>query len=234
MLGCSNHTQTPNFSTNAVVTQLKPITTEIGLGADQRPLIWTAASHIKEQRLAEAGTALDQALTAFRKQMIDPDAIYVSVATKDELETYKKEIKISGNTIWVDASFGQALHLKAFIESASKRYETAQRFLDEEIKYAPTEAAPHVERGYILNQQKQPKAALEAYALALDRSRKYVSSAGAEAAALRGIGVVLIDLNELDRAEQYLQDSLTIEPKNQVAEHELAYIQQLRVVQSTR
>jgi tetratricopeptide (TPR) repeat protein len=234
VLGCTSPASTPKVAKNTVATQLNPIMAEAGLGADQRPVVRMAISHIKGRRLAEAGNVLDQALTAFRDKMRDPNAIYVSVATRDELEAYKKEIKASSNIVWMDASFGEALHLKAFIESASKRFEAALRFLDEEIKYAPTAAAPHVERGYILNQQNKSKAALEAYTLALDRSRKYASSAGTEAAALRGIGVTLIDLHDLDGAEQYLQESLKIEPGNQVAVHELAYIRQLRAVRSTR
>jgi len=64
-----------------VNTQANPTTIEPGLGAEYRPLIVTAISHIKERRLAEAGAVLDQGLVVFREGLTDPEAINVSVPT---------------------------------------------------------------------------------------------------------------------------------------------------------
>ncbi|MCS6291434.1 MAG: tetratricopeptide repeat protein [Nitrospira sp.] len=211
-----------------VDTQATPIATEPGLGADQRQLVAVAVSHIKARRLSEADNILDQVLAVFRGKLTDPGAIYISAATRDEFADYKKTATVSGKIIWLDWSFREALHLKAFIEAASKRFEPALQFLAEEIKYAPTAAAPYIEQGYIRNQLGDPKAALEAYSLALDRSRRHVSSAPLEGPALRGMGVALIDLGDLDLAERWLRESLKVEPANPVAVHELEYIKQRR------
>lgn len=233
-LGCSGTPLLPTDAKDTHVTQLNRSSVEAGLGADQRPLVVTAVALIKAQRLTEAGDLLDQGLATFRGRMTIPDAMYVSAATRDELEVLSKEIHRPSNLIWVDWSFREVLHLKAFIESASKRFENALHFLDEEVMYAPTAAAPYLERGYILNQQGKSSAALEAYTLALERARTYESSAGAEGAALRGMGVTLVDLHDLNKAEQYLQESLRIDPGNRVAVRELEYVRQIREKGSTR
>jgi Flp pilus assembly protein TadD len=49
-----------------------------------------------------------------------------------------------------------------------------------------------------------------------------------QATALRGIGVSLIELGELDRAETALRESLEVEPGNALAQNELLYISNLR------
>ena len=233
-LGCSNASLSPTGGKETYVTQLNPIPIEAGLGADQRPLIVNAVSLIKAKQLTEAGHLLDQALATFRDRMTNPDAKYVSAPTKAELDAFSIESNAASNIIWVDWGFREVLHLKAFIESTFKRFELALHFLDEEIRYAPTASAPYVERGYILSQQGKSRAALEAYTLALDLSRRYESSAGAEGAALRGMGVVLVDLQDFDRAEQYLHESLKIDQGNRLAIKELEYIRKLRAASSTR
>ncbi len=233
-LGC---TTTPLPSTGGketYVTQLNQIPIEAGLGADQRPLIVKAVSLIKAQQLTEAGHLLDQALATFHRLMTNPHAKYVSAPTRAELDAFSAESNTASNIIWADWSFREALHLKAFIESTSKRFEIALQLLDEEATYAPTAAAPYLERGYIFGLQSKPSAALEAYTRALALSRKYASSAGTEGAALRGMGVVLIDLHDLFRAERYLQESLKVDPGNRVAIKELEYIRQLRAAGSTQ
>ncbi len=233
-LGCSTAPPPPTGGKETYVTQLNQIPIEAGLGADQRPLIVKAVSLIKTQQLTDAGHLLDQALATFHGLMTNPDVKYVSAPTKAELDAFSTGSNTASNTIWVDWSFREALHLKAFIESASKRFEVALQFLDEEATYAPTAAAPYLERGYILSQQGKPSAALEAYTRALAQSRKYASSAGTEGAALRGMGVVLVDLHDLYWAERYLQESLKIDPGNRVAIKELEYIRQLRAAGSTQ
>lgn len=233
-VGCSNASLSPTGGKETYVTQLNQVPIEAGLGADQRPLIVNAVSLIKAKQLNEAGHLLDQALATFRDRMTNPDAKYVSAPTKAELDAFSTESNTASTIIWLDWSFREALHLKAFIESTSKRFEIALQLLDEEATYAPTAASPYLERGYIFGLQSNPRAALEAYTRALALSRKYASSAGTEGAALRGMGVVLVDLQDLYWAEQYLQESLRIDPGNRIAIKELEYIHKLRTASSTR
>lgn len=219
----------PFFEANAVPdrivdSQSDQITTDTGLGADQRPLIVAAVSHIKARRFSEASNLLDQVLAVFHGKLTDPESVYVSLATRADLEAYSKSLASPNKIVWLDWGFREALHLKAFIESASRRFDPALHFLAEEIKYAPTSAAPYIEQGYIQNQQGTPKAAWESYSKALDLSRRYASSAPLEATALRGMGVTQIDLGDFNRAEQLLRESLIVEPGNPVALNELEYI----------
>lgn len=59
-------------------------------------------------------------------------------------------------------------------------------------------------------------------------TRTYPSQRAVEPMALRGMGFMLIELNRLDEAEQALRDSLKLDPGNDVALNELAYIRELR------
>ncbi|ABC27512.1 protein containing tetratricopeptide repeats (TPR1, TPR2) [Hahella chejuensis KCTC 2396] len=66
------------------------------------------------------------------------------------------------------------------------------------------------------------------YQDALFLANRYSSQSMFKAAALRGIGFILIEMERLDEAEEALQKSLIIEPDNDVAINELEYINELR------
>ncbi len=63
---------------------------------------------------------------------------------------------------------------------------------------------------------------------AVELSSTHKSSANVKPLALRGLGIALIDLVELDRAKAVLEDSLVPEPNNKVAENEVQYIGQIQ------
>jgi hypothetical protein len=48
------------------------------------------------------------------------------------------------------------------------------------------------------------------------------------AIALRGMSVQLIDLQQWDEAESYLNASMEIEPENEISKRELLYLAQVR------
>lgn len=201
---------------------------EAGFGAEQREPLEKAVGAIRAGRLSEGEALLDQTLSSFRGEMVDPNKVYVSVASRSQLEQFKKESAGEKQVIWLDLSFDHALSLKAFIKSAQREASEALRILDEEIRIAPYSAAPYVERGFIFNRQKKPGLGLQSYETALKLARSYESSKRFEAAALRGMSFSLIDLGDLDKAESLLKESLTVEPGNTLAQKELEYIRHLR------
>jgi len=120
------------------------------------------------------------------------------------------------------------MQLKAFIAASNRDFQRALDLLNKQIAIAPYAASPYTESGYILNLLKRPAAALEAYEAGLRLAREFESSKTSEAIALRGMGVALIELGQLKKAEAVLRESLKVDPGNAVALNELKYITHVR------
>jgi tetratricopeptide (TPR) repeat protein len=199
-----------------------------GIGLQYRDIVEKANQLIGAGQFSEAEALVDEVIAFFHSLMVDNDKVYVSVGLKSELEEFKKDSSNGKEVVWLDICFDQALHLKAFIKSEQKQLSEALHILDEEVKVAPYSAFPYIERGVILNSQREHQMALQSYEMALKLARKYESSRGSEAMALRGMGFTLIELGDLDRAEAILKESILIDPGNASAKRELRYIRGLR------
>ncbi len=198
------------------------------LGFEQQALYDQASSYVKAGRLKEAEHLLDQILESFRRMMRKPGAVYVSLATKAELEKFKAKQQGDTEVVWLHWTLPAAMQMKAFIAVSNGDSMRAVDLLTKQIAIAPYAASPYTEFGYILNQLKRPAAALEAYTVGLRLAREFKSSKSEEPAALRGIGFSLIELGQLKKAEAVLRESLKIDPGNAVALNELKYIKHFR------
>jgi tetratricopeptide (TPR) repeat protein len=204
---------------------------EEGVGAAQRDKVDRAGQFLKEKKYREAEALLKEVLDFFDKQMSDPRATYVCLANRDELKKYQKDNPGKEKVVWLDWSFGTALHHQAFLLVAQKKWPPALKVLDREVALRPFAAHPHAERGYVLNALKKPKEGLQAYRKALNLSERYASSRSMKAVALRGIGFSLIDLKDLPGARKAYEASLTVDPNNRTALAELAFIRDLAAKQ---
>lgn len=201
---------------------------EPGRGSEQRERVALAVELALNDRLEEAHAVLDGVLHAFHDQMGDRAAIYVSVANAEELALFRQLVPEERAVIWLDWSFREALHAKAFLAVGERDFDQAMEFLDVEATFAPFAASAHCERGYILNHLKRPGDGLEAYKTALDLSLRFASSSPDTPVALRGIGFSLVELGDLDGAEEAYRQALQLQPESAVAKEELEYIQRLR------
>ena len=129
---------------------------------------------------------------------------------------------------WIDWSYKVTLQMKAFIAAEKRDFLAALSALEVVEAVAPISAATAAERGYVLNQIGQSANALAAYRKSHALSTRYQSQRLHQAAALRGMGFALIELQRFDEAESVFHESLKIEPSNRVALNELAYIRDLR------
>jgi len=129
---------------------------------------------------------------------------------------------------WIDWGYKECLQMQAFLAVERKDFASGLAILKSIELVAPISAGTAIETGYVLNQLGKPDEGLSAYRRAHAISVNYASQRPYRAMALRGMGVALIDLHQLDEAERVLFESLEIEPGNQVALHELAYIRDLR------
>lgn len=203
-----------------------------GMGADQQDAVSRAGNLLQQEKYAEAGKILDGVLTRFAKLMNDKQAKYVSFRSDEDYKEYvdaaqagqggKAKIKR------VHDSFTQALQLKAFIASSLQKWDEAIEYLDKKIAYAPYEAQPYLEKGYVLNASGRPADGLASYKKAYELANAHSAAKQEKAAALRGIGSTLIELGRLDEAEDAYNKSLEIEPGNHIALGELEYIKKMR------
>ncbi len=200
-----------------------------GIGIDQRDAVSEAASLVQQERFDEAEKALDGVLAHFAKLMRDGKSKYVSFRSDDDFKLYVAEYQNQGGEgkakiIRVHDSFAQALQLKAYIASSRQNWDEALKYLDKKISYAPYEAQPHLEKGYVLNARGRPAEGLESYKKAYELATAHNAARQEKAAALRGMGSALIELGRLDEAEDAYNKSLEIDPENRIALSELAYI----------
>ena len=200
---------------------------ESGLGGEERTRIDRARAFVAAGNVTGAFEELDAVILAFESRTTDADATYVSVANAAEFANFRVEHP-SARVVWLDWSYGEAFRMRAFLLASQQRFVEALAALKEGARIAPYDASGNTERGYVLNSLGKPREALASYEEALRLSRRFSSGAGWQATALRGIGVSLIELGELDRAETALRESLEVEPDNALAQNELLYISNLR------
>jgi tetratricopeptide (TPR) repeat protein len=73
-----------------------------------------------------------------------------------------------------------------------------------------------------------PDKALKHYQAAVNLTQEFTASESEQGMALRGLGFTLIELGQLDAAEDAFIRSLEVEPTNQLAKEELLYIAGIR------
>jgi tetratricopeptide (TPR) repeat protein len=209
----------------------KTISTQLQIHADG-----AKGAHLTEQ-------VNDLVLLVLAKKLLEADRVATDLRKKFELsfdtkvqqytfqsnEEYLEFKNTSPHAFeWIDWGYKECLQMQAFIAAERRELPAALSLLASIEAIAPVSAGTAAERGYVLNQLGRPEEALTAYKRALSLSTRYHSQSQYQAAALRGIGFSLIELQRLDEAETTFQDSLKIEPNNEGAVNELAYIRSLR------
>lgn len=137
--------------------------------------------------------------------------------------------KKSNSTVFPTA-LCEALFIKAYALNELKREPEAVATLEQLTVLAPLHAHYFVELGYAYRMVGAPDKAMTAYRMAFDSSKTPgLDDAKADrAAALRGIGYLLIDKNDLDGAADSYRKSLEEDPSSAIAKSELDYIDGLR------
>lgn len=200
---------------------------DFAMGSEERGRVEHAQSLMTSGRASEAWDEIDAVVRDFEARMQDPNAVYVSVADAAELARFRAEHP-GARVVWIDWSYREALHMQAFLLANQEQYTQALSVLERESGIAPFAATAHAERGYVLNGLGRPREALAAYEEAIRLSDEFPSQAPWKAASLRGAGFSLIELGDLDRAEQRFLQSLELEPENALAQSELLFIKNVR------
>jgi tetratricopeptide (TPR) repeat protein len=145
---------------------------------------------------------------------------------------YMEYAEKTGHSIaYIEDAYNKMFYCYAVIHIERGNWDAAEEYLRQGLKQLPNE--PHLlnEMGMLF--QSKNKSSLEKNDL--EKSIKYFMQAidsdlclsEMEARGLRGIGFSLIELGDLDMAEEYFNASLLVED-SELAHNELKYIKQLR------
>ena len=114
-----------NLSLPAPVPVRPPIPaaqTEATIGSELRPKTEEAFELVQHNQFEKAEPILDGILSALEKRLSENDTVYVCASDKAELDTYAKLHPEVKRLVWLDDSFADALHLKAYIAMARKQW----------------------------------------------------------------------------------------------------------------
>lgn len=136
-----------------------------------------------------------------------------------------KSNTIEHKIVWLSSAYPRAFYYLGFAHVKLDDPAAAIGFLEQGYKLEPHPMFL-LERGKALARLKRHDLALASYEAAL--AHRGSVRAVLRAVALRGKGVQLIELGQLDLAEQAFNDSLELDPNNPVAANELRYIERLR------
>jgi tetratricopeptide (TPR) repeat protein len=195
-------------------------------GAEYRKEL--GALQARLEALDDADIALLDRVVAYCRGQQRPGLRAVSVADVREYEAFLAAHADGQPTEWIDISCAQALQMRGYAAAARQQWPQALDWLDQAVAIGPYLAPAYIERGYVLRGMQRLDEALSSYRQALALSETFPKARPAQAMALRGIGVVLIDLQDLDGARASLKRSLEVEPGNAVALNELEYIDRLQ------
>ena len=159
----------------------------------------------------------------------DPKARIVDVSDTEEFLDFSSAEIIKGkNVSWVRNDCAAAYKGQAFMDVEAGDAQSAFHYLDLAAKRAPYWVEVYTERGFLLMRTGHPDDAIAAYQQAIDLTNRFKSEAHVKPLALRGMGFALTEMGKLDDAQKAYEDSLKIEPGNQLAKNELQYIDGLR------
>ncbi|MCD6051625.1 MAG: tetratricopeptide repeat protein [Verrucomicrobia bacterium] len=141
--------------------------------------------------------------------------------------TWQKSRGLANQSInWISNAYPRAHYCMGFACVKAKQYDRAIEFLDKGLLLEPTNPKFLLEKAQALIQSGRKEEALAIYDQ-IGEVGPYLS-ARLLAVSLRGRGFVLIELGDLQRAEDAFKSSLKIEPDSKVALNELLYIEELR------
>lgn len=224
LIVCLSASAEAPLETVSTKVQLAPAS--LGKGANLRPSVEALVQLIRDKRLYEAERSAKELRLRFEEGFNAKQRQYVfsSTSERDEfMATSKDQFE------WVDWGYAECLKILAYLESEKRNFGAAAEILKAAMKVAPTSASLEVELGYAFNFQRKNIEALDAYRSALDKALRFPTQKPYEPIARRGIGVTLIELNQLDEAKLSLEESLKTDPNSPVAKNELEYIRHLQL-----
>jgi tetratricopeptide (TPR) repeat protein len=196
------------------------------------------AAVLAEQRWQEGRALIQQALAAMPVGWTpigeDADCVRCAFWNHSEFLSYVGAHNSSASkpVLWVTPSFSKLWWQLAVVHVQLGRLDNAMVCIDSGIAAEADHPLLWIERGYLQNRMGRPAEALLSYRNA-ETVRSWIPPA-VLARALRGQGSVCIELGCLEDARTAYLRSLAIEPENQQAAREIAYIDRASEEQKAR
>jgi len=140
------------------------------------------------------------------------------------VDIYKEEHDVS--IIWVLNAYPRAYYLLGCLSVQQKNYDEAIKYLEVGNSLEPNNPTILLETAVAYSALGDHEKALSLYERVPELGPLVTEDE--KARALRGQGVHLIDLGQLEAAEEALRESLKYDPDNRIAHGELEYIADLR------
>lgn len=185
-------------------------------------------SAMEAQSWDDARALIQQTLAAmppdWKPACVDGDCVRCAFWNHNELLSYVGCHKASRRkaVVWTSPSYSKLWWQLAVANVKQGRLDNAAVCVDCGIAIEPDHPLLWIERGYIFGRQGRPADALQAYRTAAT-VRPWTPPA-VLARALRGEGLALLDLGQLEQAREAYARSLKLEPENPIAIRELQYI----------
>ena len=130
----------------------------------------------------------------------------------------------------LDQTWADALFYKGFVLLDLRRYDEAALWYEKALALSPSNARYLAERGEIEKARRDWPAALATFQRAADAASLSPedNKSFEQRRAWRGISFALVEMNRLDEAETWLAKCLALDPGDEKALGELAYIRQQR------
>ncbi len=218
---------------SVVSAEIKSMATLVGtdaapfVGSEYRPDVDSAVALMQQKDNVSAWSKLRPALDFCDTKMSSAKVTYVSVATQAEASEFVSDHADESSIVVIDIACPMAYTQAAFLMVEANEPTKAFAFLDRAHTLAPYWAEPLAERGYLFRAQGDNANSLATYQIALDLATRYESSGYMRALILRGIGFVQTELGQFKDARSSYEKSLLVEPSNELAKHEIEYIDKM-------
>jgi len=187
---------------------------------------------IKKNELDQARRILQEVISHTPENYVysfeENQQLFMKFWDHDEFDLYttdQPDKQQEPKVVWLKSAYPPAYYYLAAMDIEAGNYESAITYLDTCLTLEPDQPLSYCEMALVYSGMGQHEQAIALYGKGL-KARPQITKA-ARARALRGLGVELIAIQELEFAEQYLQESLVYEPDNQTALEKLQYLYQL-------
>jgi tetratricopeptide (TPR) repeat protein len=201
--------------------------------ADDARLVDQAVRFIQEREPEQARQLLlsvvSRAPAQYEQQFESGGKLHIKFWDMQEFLSWVAWMKDNGperDVVWVLSAYPRAYYYLGYLALEAGDFTGAIDFLDRGLSLEPGNAKLTCEKARALIRLKRHRDALALYTDVLTRTG-FLSEPD-RARALRGQGYVLIELGDLDAAEQSFRRSQDYEPDSPVANQELQSITQLR------
>jgi tetratricopeptide (TPR) repeat protein len=186
------------------------------------------------KKSAEALPYLDRVLAIFVKEYSDVNTTYLSARDQTESGLYLMEAAVSktGRSVKVvSGGWSYAYFRKSYVLTELHRSSEAKAFLDRAIALSPWNATYLSERGHLYQQERNWPEALRSFTRAAEAANMTSPAESRQndlARAWRGSAFAYIEQGRVDEAASLYRKCLDMNPNDQMAQHELKYIERLR------